>query len=418
MSNIAIHCESLGKRYRLGQRIDRSLREALMKRMVTPFQRRANAARKRDAIIWAMRDVSFDVREGEVVGVIGRNGAGKSTLLKLLSRITEPTEGMAEVSGRVGSLLEVGTGFHPELTGRENIFLNGAILGMRKAEIERKFDEIVDFAEVEKFLDTPVKHYSSGMHVRLGFSVAAHLETEIMLVDEVLAVGDAQFQKKCFEKVRSVGRSGRTILFISHNMAALRQICQRGIVLDGGKLVADGEINQVADRYLESIDTADRKQVRAETPTCILHEVQVKSLEGSVVKTFDPVEVRIRFTAKKDMRDPGVYIAILNVDNVRLAGLVSNDLETFTPLLAGETAEMGFIIESLPLLGGTYHLEVQFRDSTQDVYDFVRGAFPFEVAETPVYGSRKLDGWMGSIGLRVQAFSSVDGGKVGRMEKS
>jgi lipopolysaccharide transport system ATP-binding protein len=406
MSHIAIHCEALGKRYRLGERIDRSLREALMKRMVAPFQRKAKAGH---ATLWALRDVAFDVGEGEVVGIIGRNGAGKSTLLKLLSRITEPTEGFAEVHGRVGSLLEVGTGFHPELTGRENIFLNGAILGMRKAEIERKFDEIVDFAEVEKFLDTPVKHYSSGMHVRLGFSVAAHLETEIMLVDEVLAVGDAQFQKKCFEKVRSVGRSGRTILFISHNMAALRQICERGIVLDGGKLVADGRINEVADRYLESIETADRRQVQAETPTCTLHEVRVKSLAGPVIKTFDPVEVRVRFTAKKDLKDPGMYIAILNGDNVRLAGLVTNDLETFAVIAAGETVDMGFIIDSLPLLGGTYHLEVQFRDPTQDVYDFVRGAFPFEVAETPVYGTRKLDGWMGTLGLRVEAFSSPSG---------
>ena len=238
MGNLAIHCGSLSKRYRIGARPTNSFREALMNRLATPLRRSHKGTPGNDWTVWALRDVSFDIREGEVVGIIGRNAAGKSTLLKVLSRITEPTKGFAEVRGRVGSLLEVGTGFHPELTGRENIYLNGAILGMRKAEIARKFDEIVAFAEIEKFLDTPVKRYSSGMYVRLAFAVAAHLETEILLVDEVLAVGDAQFQKKCFEKVRSVGRSGRTILFVSHNMAALRQVCQRGIVLQGGTVVA------------------------------------------------------------------------------------------------------------------------------------------------------------------------------------
>jgi lipopolysaccharide transport system ATP-binding protein len=407
MGHTAIHCQSIGKRFRLGERPDKSLRATIMKRMAAPFHRKP--AGNGDGTIWALRDVSFDVREGEVVGIIGRNGAGKSTLLKLLSRITEPTEGCAEVRGRVGSLLEVGTGFHPELSGRDNIFLNGAILGMRKAEIERKFDEIVNFSEIEKFLDTPVKRYSSGMYVRLAFAVAAHLETEIMLVDEVLAVGDAQFQKKCFDKVRSVGQSGRTILFISHNMAALRQICQRGIVLDNGKLVADGEINAVADTYVASIDTANRKFVQAETRTCILNSVEVKSLDGAAIKTFGPVEIRVRFTAKREMQDPGLYVAILNADNVRLAGVITNDLQTFSAMSPGETVEMGLIIDSLPLVGGTYHLEVQFRDEAQYLFEFVRGGFPFEVAETPVYGARRLDGWMGNIGLRARAFSSFVG---------
>ena len=184
--------------------------------------------------------MSFEIQQGEVVGIIGRNGAGKSTLLKILSRITEPTRGYADIRGRVGSLLEVGTGFHPELTGRENIFLNGAILGMRRAEIRRKFDEIVAFAEVEKFLDTPVKRYSSGMYVRLAFAVAAHLEPEILLVDEVLAVGDARFQKKCLDKMEDVGHGGRTVLFVSHNMPAITRICQRAILLDGGRVVSNG----------------------------------------------------------------------------------------------------------------------------------------------------------------------------------
>ena len=197
-----------------------------------------------------MKDVSFEVKRGEVVGIIGRNGAGKSTLLKILSRITEPTEGRVRIRGRVASLLEVGTGFHPELTGRENIFLNGAILGMRRAEIKRKFDEIVAFAEVEKFLDTPVKRYSSGMYVRLAFAVAAHLEPEILIVDEVLAVGDAEFQKKCLGKMESVSRAGRTILFVSHNMAAICGLCSRAVLLQEGIMVLDGEATDAASRYL------------------------------------------------------------------------------------------------------------------------------------------------------------------------
>ena len=270
MGNCAIHCESLSKRYRIGERPTNSLREALMNRLAAPLRRSHKGANGNDWTSGLCATFPSRSARGEVVGIIGRNGAGKSTLLKVLSRITEPTQGFAEVRGRVGSLLEVGTGFHPELTGRENIYLNGAILGMRKAEIARKFDEIVAFAEIEKFIDTPVKRYSSGMYVRLAFAVAAHLEPEILLVDEVLAVGDAQFQKKCFEKMRAVGQSGRTILFVSHNMAALRQVCQRGIVLESGSVVADGEINDVADQYLASVQMARATELQAETPTCIL----------------------------------------------------------------------------------------------------------------------------------------------------
>jgi lipopolysaccharide transport system ATP-binding protein len=402
MSHIAIHCESLGKRYRLGERIDRSLREALMKRMVAPFQRKAKAGH---ATLWALRDVAFDVGEGEVVGIIGRNGAGKSTLLKLLSRITEPTEGFAEVHGRVGSLLEVGTGFHPELTGRENIFLNGAILGMRKAEIERKFDEIVDFAEVEKFLDTPVKHYSSGMHVRLGFSVAAHLETEIMLVDEVLAVGDAQFQKKCFEKVRSVGRSGRTILFISHNMAALRQVCRRGILLDRGGAVADGEINEVADLYLADANKADSSDVVSETPSYYVNRLQISGRNGAVIKTSEAVEVRIQLTAKTDIAEPGLYVGFQTLDNMRIAGVDLADFVTAPRIPAGETVELGFVIQRFPLLGGVYQMEVHVKDTAHNKFEFVPRLFRFEVAEIPVYGARKLDHWFGVVALEASALT-------------
>ncbi len=206
--------------------------------------------------IWALQDITFEVRRGEVVGVIGRNGAGKSTLLKTLSRITEPTEGYAEINGRVGSLLEVGSGFQPELTGRENIYLNGAILGMKKQEIQRKFDEIVAFAEMEKFLDTPVKRYSSGMYMRLAFSVAAHLDPEILVVDEVLAVGDAAFQKKCLGKMGEAAHEDRTILFVSHNMPAVLNLCSRAIVLEGGRTVADDTAPNAVERYLEAVESA------------------------------------------------------------------------------------------------------------------------------------------------------------------
>ena len=260
MTDLALHVENLGKRYRIGraqQRYD-SLRDAIAdlgSRIADSLRpnRQSRIENRESDVIWALREVSFDVHRGEVVGIIGRNGAGKSTLLKILSRITEPTEGHAEIHGRVGSLLEVGTGFHPELTGRENIYLSGAILGMKKAEIDRKFDEIVSFAEIGKFLDTPVKHYSSGMQVRLGFAVAAHLEPEVLLVDEVLAVGDAEFQKKCLGKMEGVAKEGRTVLFVSHNMAAVEHLCNRSMVLDGGRVSLQGISKDVIQYYLDTI---------------------------------------------------------------------------------------------------------------------------------------------------------------------
>src|SRR5437879_5010886 len=243
--DVAIRCQGLGKQYRLGPRQRyRALRDTLPALALAPFRGLRSAIgfgrpTAQGATLWALRDVSFEVSAGEIVGIIGANGAGKSTLLKILSRITEPTEGQAEIHGRVGSLLEVGTGFHPELTGRENVYLNGAILGMRKAEIEAKFDEIVAFAEVERFLDTPVKHYSSGMYVRLAFAVAAHLEPEIMLIDEVLAAGDARFQRKCVGKIGDVAGGGRTVLFVSHNMVAIRSLTKRVLYLNRGRVSYD-----------------------------------------------------------------------------------------------------------------------------------------------------------------------------------
>ncbi|HEY5885407.1 MAG TPA: ABC transporter ATP-binding protein, partial [Pyrinomonadaceae bacterium] len=269
MSDVAIRCEHISKRYRLGEAEQyKTLRDVITGTAAAPFRSMrkaltrngassngdglasANGKSSRDTL-WALNDVSFEVKRGEVVGIIGRNGAGKSTLLKILSRITKPTKGHAKIYGRVGSLLEVGTGFHPELTGRENIYLNGAILGMRKTEIARKFDEIVAFAEVETFIDTPVKRYSSGMYVRLAFAVAAHMETEVLIVDEVLAVGDIQFQKKCLGKMSDVAKAGRTVLFVSHNLQAVTRLSERAILLDS-TVTADGPASAVVQTYLDS----------------------------------------------------------------------------------------------------------------------------------------------------------------------
>ncbi len=237
MGDIAIRVENLGKKYKIGANQTRyqTLRESIVNGFSNSIERIKGAPSKDDNIIWALKDINFEVKHGEVLGIIGRNGAGKSTLLKILARITRPTTGRFELNGRVGSLLEVGTGFHPELTGRDNIYLSGAILGMKRREINHKFDEIVDFAEIEKFLDTPVKHYSSGMYMRLAFSVAAHLEPEILLVDEVLAVGDAEFQKKCLGKMGDVAGQGRTVLFVSHNMGAISMLCNYGLLLNNGQ---------------------------------------------------------------------------------------------------------------------------------------------------------------------------------------
>ena len=261
MGDIALRAEALSKLYRLGGSRDayKTLRDTFTNTVVSALRRagklvggRSVGTPERDNTLWALRDVSFEIKCGEIVGIIGRNGSGKSTLLKILGRITEPTEGCADVYGRVGSLLEVGTGFHPELTGRENTYLNGAILGMKRVEIGRKFDEIVAFAEIERFIDTPVKHYSSGMYMRLAFAVAAHLEPEILLVDEVLAVGDARFQKKCLNKMHDVGQQGRTVLFVSHNMPAITRLCGRAILLDGGRVRQDGPSHRVVSAYVNA----------------------------------------------------------------------------------------------------------------------------------------------------------------------
>ncbi|MEN3326127.1 MAG: lipopolysaccharide transport system ATP-binding protein [Acidobacteriota bacterium] len=408
MSNVTIRCEGLSKRYRIGASQERykALRDVITDTATAPFRRVRGASRNGHAssngdYIWALEDICFEINTGDLVGIVGRNGAGKSTLLRILSRITKPTRGRAAVHGRVGSLLEVGTGFHPELTGRENVFLNGAILGMRKSEINRKFDEIVSFAEVEKFIDTPVKRYSTGMYMRLAFGVAAHMETEILIVDEVLAVGDAQFQKKCFQRMSEIGRHGRTILFVSHNMSALRNICKQALVIDHGKLVAQGEVNHTIDHYLAQIRDDSQDDV-IETPTFTVHSVEISSESSPIIKTFDPVQVRVRFVPKTEIKDPGLYVSIVTLDSQRLTGLDLKDFITTASLPAGEVAELGFKIESLPLLPGSYELEIHLKDMASGLIEIVPQTFNFEVAETEVYGGRKLDRWFGKVGLRAR----------------
>jgi lipopolysaccharide transport system ATP-binding protein len=333
-----IRAEGLAKKYVIGAGGEpyQTLREALTSAVRSPLGRlRRAAARQRGEEIWALKDVGFEVRPGEVVGLIGRNGAGKSTLLKILSRIIEPTRGRVELYGRVGSLLEVGTGFHPELTGRENVYLNGAILGMAKAEIDRKFDEMVAFAEVEKFIDTPVKRYSSGMHMRLAFAVAAHLEPEVLLVDEVLAVGDARFQRKCLNKMEDVGHEGRTVLFVSHNMPAVTRLCPRAIMLDGGVVLSDGPSYEVVGAYLNSGlgTTAAREWPDpAKAPgneVARLRAVRVRAGDGRVCDAADirrPVGVEMEF----DVLEPG-HVLVPNYHFFNEEGLylfVTHELDT------------------------------------------------------------------------------------------
>jgi lipopolysaccharide transport system ATP-binding protein len=296
--------------------------------------RRGRTDSEPENLLWALKDASFEIRRGEVVGLIGRNGAGKSTLLKVLSRITEPTRGYADVHGRIGSLLEVGTGFHGELTGRENIFLSGAILGMRKAEIRRKFDEIVDFAQIDRFLDTPVKHYSSGMYVRLGFAVAAHLEPEILLIDEVLAVGDARFQKKCLNKMEDVAHGGRTVIFVSHNMAAITRVCGRAILLEEGRVVTQGPAAEIVSSYLTGgLGLSASRQWPDDTQApggevCRLRAVRIRAPNGSVSDAMDirePIGIEMEY----DVLQPGYrllpHFYMWNEHGVMILG--ANDLD-------------------------------------------------------------------------------------------
>ncbi len=323
MTDLAIRVENLGKEYRIGTQIDSypTLRDTLVDAVKWPVRMLRHGYSSTVESIWALKDISFEVYQGEVLGVIGRNGAGKSTLLKILSRVTEPSEGYAEIHGRVGSLLEVGTGFHPELTGRENIFLNGAILGMKRGEIESKFDEIVDFSGVEKFIDTPVKRYSSGMYLRLAFAVAAHMEPEILVVDEVLAVGDAEFQRKCLGKMSDVAQEGRTVLFVSHNMSAIQRLTKEAIVLEKGNMILRAPSAEAVDYYLSAgfAQTGERVWMADEVPVDASPfqplALRVRSLQGKVVDTVrstEPVTIDFEYQLSAPVTDLRVGIYLLN----------------------------------------------------------------------------------------------------------
>ena len=403
MSSIAIHVEHLSKYYRLGSgpmgRGD--FRDVLTsavhraRERVSGRRRRAQGATGDEGLreLWALRDVSFEVRKGEVVGLIGHNGAGKSTLLKILSRITDPTDGHAWFDGRMGSLLEVGTGFHPELTGRENVFLSGAILGMSRAEIARKFDEIVEFAEVGRFIDTPVKRYSSGMYVRLGFAVAAHLEPEILIIDEVLAVGDARFQRKCMDKMRAASSEGRTILFVSHNMASVQQLCHRAIVLKSGQIAAEGTPYEAAALYLQSIGDGGGGDLRTRTDRQGRGRTRVVGLsihsEGHAAArgiAFYGQTAVIECEVTEIIPDLTCTLTILNHLAQRVCRMTSRVLAPGDEIVAGH--RFTCVIPEFPLVPGQYYVNVSLR-AGKEVEDLIDGALNFTV-EHGSLGGRPL----------------------------
>jgi len=395
-----IKVQGLGKQYRIGT--DRSAYSTLREALVTRFRSPLGGAQSnngRDKKIWALRDVGFEVSPGEIVGIIGRNGAGKSTLLKILSRVTEPTTGRVELRGRVGSLLEVGTGFHPELSGRENIYLNGAILGMSRLEITQKFDDIVAFAEVEKFIDTPVKRYSSGMYVRLAFAVAAYLEPEILLVDEVLAVGDASFQRKCLDRMKDVGQHGRTVLFVSHNMPAVTRLCDRTILLDEGTILKDGPSHKVVSTYLKSgLGTMAEREWpdRLKAPgneVVRLTAVRVRTEDGLVTDAIDirrPVGIEIEFEVLEAGHVLLPNFHVNNEDGVLV--FIANDKDPQwqqTPRPIGRFASTAWIPGNF-LAEGTMIIAAAV--STMDpvrIHFFERDAVAFQVIDSLDGGSAR-----------------------------
>jgi lipopolysaccharide transport system ATP-binding protein len=395
----AIVAEGLGKEYRLGTFVHQRyglLSESLMRAPRRLLGR--DADRPRAGTFWALRDVSFEVAEGDAVGIIGANGAGKSTLLKILSRITTPTAGRAELRGRVGALLEVGTGFHQELTGRENVYLNGAILGMSRAEVRRKFDEIVDFAEVEQFLDTPVKRYSSGMAVRLAFAVAAHLEPEILVIDEVLAVGDAAFQRKCLGKMESVAREGRTVLFVSHNAAAVEALCDWALQLDRGRVVRTGPTREVVRAYLDesvgqSLLELDERVDRSGNGRIRVHSIAFRDVAGAPLPALvlgEPAAIELHYST--DDGAPARNVAV----GVYLETVFGQRVTTFDSHVAGQelahAPARGTLVcelERVPLMPGSYQLGF-------DLYaggvraDFVAHAGTVEVADGDFFHSGRI----------------------------
>jgi len=406
-----IKVENLSKQYRIGAREGyRTFRETLVDAAKAPFKQvlhlfnpTSDLRPLTSELIWALKDVSFEVKQGEVVGIIGRNGAGKSTLLKILSRITEPTEGRVEMRGRVGSLLEVGTGFHPELTGHENIYLYGAILGMDRWEVTRKFDEIVAFAELEKFIDTPVKKYSSGMYMRLAFAVAAHLEPEILLVDEVLAVGDAAFQKKCLGKMGEVSKEGRTVLFVSHNMGAISRLCQRSIWMDEGRVGKEGGTQEIINQYQSHYLVAAPHWQRPDhlEATSDFAFISVKAINEQHQKTShfagdDTVLVQIDYRVSRYLSGCQIGVRLLNSEELPILTTADSDASgaSAMPKEPG-LYHASFKIPGKLLAPGTYSLLMAAHLPQRNVYELIEQAIVFEVL--PPGSLTSLDGRYGLI---------------------
>ena len=382
-----VRVDGVSKRYRIGANNGayQTLRDSLTAAIRNPFRR--NSRGKYDTI-WALRDVGFDITAGEVVGIIGRNGAGKSTLLKILSRITEPTNGRVELFGRVGSLLEVGTGFHPELTARENIYLNGAILGMRRSEIRRKFDEIVAFAEVERFIETPVKHFSSGMYVRLAFAVAAHLEPEILIVDEVLSVGDVRFQKKCLGKMGDVARAGRTILFVSHNLGAVTQLCTRGVVLKEGQIVFDGSAAAAISTYVDDMRNSSSTVTFPYEPKkdMQIHSIAVVSADGQEISSqphTEPFSIELTYRVTNWTEGAHVCLDVFNETGTRLLWATDvNNVDELSQLRHPGVYSARITIPEMILTPGFYYFSTGiYAPNVSQPFDHHENAVSIEIRD-------------------------------------
>jgi lipopolysaccharide transport system ATP-binding protein len=415
----AIKVENLSKIYRLGQigtgtiskDIERFVKTKILKQE-DPFlkigETNDRAIKGDSDIVYSLKDINFEIEQGDAVGIIGRNGAGKSTLLKILSRVTSPTTGKINIKGRVASLLEVGTGFHPELTGRENIYLNGAILGMRKREIDRKLDEIIDFSGVERYIDTPVKRYSSGMYVRLAFAVAAHLESEILIVDEVLAVGDADFQKKCLGKIGNVSNEeGRAVLFVSHNMAALKQLCKSAIVLESGKLIFDGSTNDGISNYLSQIffdDTILIKDIKERKGKGDIKITDLKVFdkyenELKILQTGERVVFKIFFQGKENLKYKKCRLSIAFSNQGQNFILLSTEIGSNTQIELHQKGYVEFIIPKFPLTRSNYNLEV-FLESDSVIQDWIANLLTISVEDGIYYGVKNYpNGWEGKTVL-------------------
>jgi len=417
-SDLAVSVRGLSKSYTIAHNVGRhtTLAEAALDRLRHPLRRQPTET------FQALRDVSFDIKRGEIVGVIGRNGAGKSTLLKILSRITDPTDGEVDIYGRVGSLLEVGTGFHPELSGRENIFLNGAILGMTKSEIQKQFDAIVEFAGVSRFLDTPVKRYSSGMYVRLAFAVAAHLESEILIIDEVLAVGDAEFQKKCLGKMGDVAQSGRTVLFVSHNMNAVSTLCTSALLLHGGKVMVRGPVNEVLDVYASGIELSDRTDLsdhpnRPASFKPLMQSIQFYDAEGEPASVFKPatlIRMDIRVKPQSRINSPRLSIGMTSARGERICAVATYLSAAHLPPM--ETESVVTCRMQIPaLVPGRYSLDIGLADAHSSFLDAIYSAAAFEVCDSDYLGSAHPNfAEMGYVMVRSEWESAPVEGAPGR----